>query len=68
MEKIIGKKSMNEPIASAVRQTMAGDNPIIQVLNMSKWYGEFNMLRNINLEVRRKERIVICGPSGSVYR
>ena len=51
MEKNIGKKSMNEPIASAVRQTMTTDDPIIQVLNMSNWYGEFNVLRNINLEV-----------------
>ncbi|MFD1331070.1 amino acid ABC transporter ATP-binding protein [Methylopila musalis] len=32
---------------------------------MSKWYGEFNVLKDINLKVRRGERIVICGPSGS---
>ncbi|WP_428981322.1 amino acid ABC transporter ATP-binding protein [Methylopila jiangsuensis] len=32
---------------------------------MSKWYGEFNVLKDINLRVRRGERIVICGPSGS---
>ena len=30
-----------------------------------KWYGDFHALRNINLTVRRGERIVICGPSGS---
>ena len=30
-----------------------------------KWYGDFHALRNINLTVRRTERIVICGPSGS---
>ena len=32
---------------------------------VNKWYGEFHVLRDINLEVRRSERIVVCGPSGS---
>ncbi|WP_435541299.1 amino acid ABC transporter ATP-binding protein, partial [Azospirillum sp. ST 5-10] len=32
---------------------------------VNKWYGEFHVLRNIDLTVRRGERIVICGPSGS---
>ncbi|MEJ2660990.1 MAG: amino acid ABC transporter ATP-binding protein [Desulfobacteraceae bacterium] len=32
---------------------------------MHKWYGEFHVLQDINLNVRRRERIVICGPSGS---
>ena len=32
---------------------------------MHKWYGSFHVLKNINLEVNRGERIVICGPSGS---
>ena len=32
---------------------------------MHKWYGEFHVLRDINLRVDRGERIVICGPSGS---
>lgn len=41
------------------------DTPIIRILGMHKWYGEFHVLRNINLNVRRQERIVICGPSGS---
>jgi general L-amino acid transport system ATP-binding protein len=37
----------------------------IQITNMNKWYGEFHVLRDINLTVQRGERIVICGPSGS---
>ena len=37
----------------------------IQISNMNKWYGEFHVLRNIDLTVYRGERIVICGPSGS---
>ncbi|MGD9331587.1 MAG: amino acid ABC transporter ATP-binding protein [Desulfobacterales bacterium] len=32
---------------------------------MHKWYGDFHVLKDINLEVQRGERIVICGPSGS---
>ncbi len=39
--------------------------PVIQVENMSKWYGNFQALKNINFSVRHGERIVICGPSGS---
>ncbi|MEA3290952.1 MAG: amino acid ABC transporter ATP-binding protein, partial [Pseudomonadota bacterium] len=41
------------------------DETIISIKGMHKWYGEFHVLRNINLEVKRGERIVICGPSGS---
>jgi len=48
--------------------TPADKNPedfIIRIIAMHKWYGEFHVLQDINLDVRRKERIVICGPSGS---
>ncbi|MCO4790202.1 ABC transporter ATP-binding protein, partial [Vibrio cholerae] len=38
---------------------------MIQIKDMNKWYGEFHVLKNINLNVRKGERIVICGPSGS---
>jgi polar amino acid transport system ATP-binding protein len=38
---------------------------MIQMKNVDKYFGEFQALKNINLEVQRKERIVICGPSGS---
>jgi general L-amino acid transport system ATP-binding protein len=43
---------------------MAGD-PIVSITNLNKWYGDFHVLRDIDLEVGRGERIVICGPSGS---
>ena len=39
--------------------------PIITIENMHKWYGEFHVLKDVNLTVDRGERIVICGPSGS---
>ncbi|PJN92873.1 glutamine ABC transporter ATP-binding protein, partial [Amaricoccus sp. HAR-UPW-R2A-40] len=32
---------------------------------INKWYGAYHALRNVNLTVRRGEKIVICGPSGS---
>ncbi|NGM85751.1 amino acid ABC transporter ATP-binding protein [Parapusillimonas sp. SGNA-6] len=38
---------------------------IIRLENVNKWYGQFHVLRNINLNVAPSERIVICGPSGS---
>jgi general L-amino acid transport system ATP-binding protein len=41
------------------------DEPIIRVEKLNKWFGEFHVLRDIDLDVARKERIVICGPSGS---
>ncbi|GLU29694.1 amino acid ABC transporter ATP-binding protein [Ochrobactrum sp. BTU1] len=37
----------------------------IKITNMHKWYGEFHVLKDIDLTVMRGERIVICGPSGS---
>ncbi|WP_211825879.1 amino acid ABC transporter ATP-binding protein [Kistimonas asteriae] len=39
--------------------------PVIELVNVNKWYGDFHVLKDINLTVRRGERIVICGPSGS---
>src|SRR5262245_2805153 len=38
---------------------------IIRMQDVNKWYGQFHVLRNINLDVESGERIVICGPSGS---
>jgi general L-amino acid transport system ATP-binding protein len=37
----------------------------IEIAGLNKWYGEFHVLRDIDLTVARGERIVICGPSGS---
>jgi len=42
-----------------------GSGPAIEMRNVNKWFGEFHVLRDINLHVTRGERIVICGPSGS---
>src|SRR6202140_4465468 len=40
-------------------------NSIVSITGLNKWYGDFHVLRDINLNVARGERIVICGPSGS---
>jgi len=42
-----------------------GEGPIIEIKAMHKWYGDFHVLSDIDLEVEPGERIVICGPSGS---
>lgn len=39
--------------------------PIVHIKDMHKYYGDFHVLRGINLDVAQGERIVICGPSGS---
>ena len=37
----------------------------IELIGMNKWYGQFHVLKDINLNVQRSEKIVVCGPSGS---
>jgi general L-amino acid transport system ATP-binding protein len=37
----------------------------VSMSHVNKWYGQFHVLRDINLDVKKGERIVICGPSGS---
>ena len=39
--------------------------PIIKIENVNKWFGDFQVLKNINLEVEKNKKIVVCGPSGS---
>ena len=51
---------------AAVSATLdANEAPAISMASVNKWYGEFHVLQNIDLTVKRGERIVICGPSGS---
>lgn len=38
---------------------------IIEIKNLNKWYGDFHVLKDINLSVKKGEIIVVCGPSGS---
>lgn len=54
-------------MAEAISRPQANlsDETIIQCLGVHKWYGAFHVLKEINLNVARGERIVVCGPSGS---
>ena len=38
---------------------------IIKINSMNKWFGDFQVLKNINLDVEKNKKIVVCGPSGS---
>jgi len=38
---------------------------IIEMKNVNKWFGDFQVLKDINLDVNSKQKIVVCGPSGS---
>jgi general L-amino acid transport system ATP-binding protein len=49
-----------EPVSGA-----ASGKPVIEIIDLHKWYGDFHVLQDINLSVQKGERIVICGPSGS---
>jgi general L-amino acid transport system ATP-binding protein len=39
--------------------------PVVELRRVNKWYGQYHVLRDVDLVVRRGERIVVCGPSGS---
>ena len=41
------------------------DKNIIEIKNLNKWYGDFHVLKDINLNVKKGEIVVVCGPSGS---
>lgn len=57
---------MSETQASqSPAQSKTRDESIIEIKEMHKWYGDFHVLKDINLKVFKGERIVICGPSGS---
>jgi len=50
---------------TAKRQAAEAEAPIVLLEAVNKWYGNFHVLKDINLSVAKGERIVICGPSGS---
>jgi len=44
---------------------MENKNDVIEIRNLNKWYGDFHVLKDINLNVKKGEIIVVAGPSGS---
>ncbi len=55
---------MSENSLRSDRPALA-DEPVIQMQGVHKWFGQFHVLKDINLNVTQGERIVLCGPSGS---
>ena len=55
---------MSETKASRDESSLS-DGPMIEMRDVHKWFGQFHVLKGINLTVSKGERIVICGPSGS---
>ena len=53
------------PAASAMKIEKPTHALAVEMIDVHKWFGDFHVLRDINLAVERGERIVICGPSGS---
>ena len=51
--------------AQTSQMTVSDTEVAVEMNEVDKWYGDFHVLRDINLKVMRGERIVICGPSGS---
>ncbi len=61
---------MNENVVSAQELPHVDARPdpkeaAVEMIGVNKWFGDFHVLRDINLKVMKGERIVICGPSGS---
>src|SRR5678815_1863064 len=46
-------------------EARAAGEPMIELRQVHKWFGDFHVLKDINLEVGKRERVVVCGPSGS---
>ena len=57
---------MSETLPQAPQKKLViPDKVMIEMKDVHKWYGQFHVLKNINLTVKQGERIVLCGPSGS---
>ena len=54
-----------EQASTSTPAMQVSDEMMIQIIAMHKWYGQFHVLKDINLTVNKGERIVVCGPSGS---
>ena len=52
-------------MSTTAQQAAVSPEMAIRLIGVNKWYGAFHVLRNVNLDVARGEKIVICGPSGS---
>jgi general L-amino acid transport system permease protein len=58
-------RAQAEPEPAQLSKRTMTESPIVSISGLNKWYGDFHVLRDIDLAVGKGERIVICGPSGS---
>jgi general L-amino acid transport system ATP-binding protein len=58
-------ENMTATRPAALKPTALNTETAVEMIGVNKWYGEFHVLRDINLKVSRGEKLVICGPSGS---
>ena len=58
-------EARNQSMVQKKTDSTVEQSNIIEISNLNKWYGQFHVLKDINLNVRKGEKIVICGPSGS---
>jgi general L-amino acid transport system ATP-binding protein len=56
---------MNETQSAATEEKHIDQGAMIEIIDLHKWFGDFHVLKGIDLTVKKTERIVICGPSGS---
>ncbi len=56
---------MTDAATSSVPQSSTSAEAMIDMVGVHKWFGQFHVLKDIDLSVAKGERIVVCGPSGS---
>ena len=61
----IGSMADRAAVDPAPPLPMSDGDPIVRLTGVNKWFGAFHVLKDIDLEVARGEKIVVCGPSGS---
>jgi general L-amino acid transport system ATP-binding protein len=61
-EAVVSAEELKPVDTSAMR---VSNEKAIEIVSMNKWFGQFHVLRDIDLTVYKGERIVVCGPSGS---
>jgi general L-amino acid transport system ATP-binding protein len=64
-ETLTENSMVGQPQQAVTPQAATSNEPMIELSGVNKWYGQFHVLKDINLTVYPGERIVICGPSGS---
>src|ERR1700693_3369147 len=57
--------SITEQVTAIATPKPEYGKPIIELRQVNKWYGEFHVLRNIDMQIAKGEKVVVCGPSGS---